>query len=153
MAFSTGRFMRHERFARAVEPDHVCGLVRLVFKDRVVFHDGDEELVPGVSLHRIGGHTAGMQCVRVNTKRGWVVLASDCSHYYEHFEAGRGFPLVYHVGELFEGYGKLKQLASSIEHVVPGHDPLVMHRYPPVSEALRGIAVRLDVEPMKEETQ
>jgi hypothetical protein len=30
---------------------------------------------PGVSVHRIGGHTAGLQCVRVYTQRGWVVLA------------------------------------------------------------------------------
>ena len=96
---------------------------------------------------RIGGHTAGMQCVRVHTKRGWVVVASDTSHYYEHFETGRGFPLVFHVGELIEGYAKLKKLAASPRHVVPGHDPLVIQRYPAVSEALRGIAVRLDQEP------
>jgi hypothetical protein len=30
---------------------------------------------------------------------------------------------------------------------VPGHDPLVMQRYPAASDALQGIAVRLDVEP------
>ena len=148
MAFATGRHMRHERFAKPYEPDHVCGLVRLVFGNKVVFHDGDDEIAPGISVHRIGGHTAGMQAVRVNTKRGWVVLASDASHYYEHFESGRGFPLVFHVGELIEGYGKLKKLASSPSHVVPGHDPLVMKRYPAVSDALQGIAVRLDAEPV-----
>lgn len=147
MAFSTGRHMRHERFSKPVEPDHVCGLVRLVFKDRVVFHDGDDEVAPGITLHRIGGHTAGMQAVRVHTRRGWVVLASDCSHYYEHFEQNKGFPLVFHVGDLFEGYSRLKKLASSPRHVVPGHDPLVIQRYPAVSPALEGIAVRLDAEP------
>ncbi len=148
MAFSTGRHMRHERFARPVEPDHVCGMVRLAFESRVVFHDGDEEIAPGVSLHRIGGHTMGLQVVRVHTKRGWVVLASDATHYYEHFETGRAFPLVYHVGELIEGYAKLRSLASSPGHVIPGHDPLVLHRYPPVSDSLRGIAARLDLAPI-----
>ena len=148
MAFATGRYMRHDRFARPYEPDHVCGMVRLVFRDRVMFHDGDDEIAPGISVHRIGGHTAGMQCVRVHTRRGWVVLASDASHYYEHFETNRGFPLVFHVGDLIEGYGKLKKLAASPRHVIPGHDPLVMHRYPPVSQALDGIAVRLDADPI-----
>jgi glyoxylase-like metal-dependent hydrolase (beta-lactamase superfamily II) len=148
MAFATGRHMRHDRFARPYEPDHVCGLVRLVFGDRVVFHDGDGEIAPGISVHHIGGHTAGLQVVRVNTRRGWVVLASDASHYYEHFETGRGFPLVFHVGDLIEGYGKLKKLASSAQHVIPGHDPLVMSRYPAVSQALDGIAVRLDADPI-----
>jgi glyoxylase-like metal-dependent hydrolase (beta-lactamase superfamily II) len=148
MAFATGRHMRYERFAKPYEPDHVCGLVRLVHQKKVVFHDGDEELAPGLSLHRIGGHTMGMQVVRIHTKRGWVVLASDASHYYEHFETGRGFPLVFHVGDLIEGYGRLKRLASSPRHIVPGHDPLVMNRYPAASASLQGIAVRLDAEPI-----
>jgi glyoxylase-like metal-dependent hydrolase (beta-lactamase superfamily II) len=148
MAFATGRHMRHERFSKPYEPDHVCGLVRLVFKNKVVFHDGDDEIAPGITVHKIGGHTAGMQAVRVNTRRGWVVLASDASHYYEHFETSRGFPLVFHVGDLMEGYAKLRKLASSPKHVIPGHDPLVMQRYPAVSEELRGIAVRLDADPV-----
>lgn len=148
MAFATGRYMRHERFSKPYEPEHVIGLVRLAFRQKVAFHDGDEEIFPGLSVHKIGGHTMGLQAVRVHTRRGWVVLASDASHYYEHFDTGRGYPLVYHVGELLEGYAKLGKLASSPAHVVPGHDPLVMHRYPPVSPALAGIAVRLDAEPV-----
>ena len=148
MAFATGRHMRQERFNRAYEPDHVAGMIRLVYANRVVFHRGDEEIAPGVSVHHIGGHTAGLQIVRVHTARGWVVLASDASHYYEHFEQERAFPLVYHVGELIDGYRRLRSLAESPRHIIPGHDPLVIHRYPAVSEELRGIAVRLDAEPI-----
>lgn len=148
MAFATGRHMRHERFSKPYEPDHICGLVRLVYDNRVMFHDGDAEIAPGLSVHRIGGHTMGLQAVRVHTRRGWVVLASDASHYYEHFETGRAFPLVFHVGDLIQGYAKLAQLASSHRHVIPGHDPLVMTRYPAASAELQGIAVRLDAEPL-----
>ena len=147
MVFATGRHMRYERFNRAYEPDHIVGLVRLVYANRVAFHRGDETLAPGISVHRIGGHTAGMQVVRVHTARGWVVLASDASHYYEHFEQERAFPLVYHVGELIEGYRRLKSLAGSARHIIPGHDPLVIERYPALSDELRGIAARLDVDP------
>lgn len=148
MDFATGRYMCHERLRKPYEPDHVVGLVRLVFRNRVVFHDGDEELAPGLSVHRIGGHSMGLQAVRVHTRRGWVVLASDASHYYEHFEKDRAFPVVFHVGDLLQGYRKLRKLADSPSHIVPGHDPLVMDRYPPASDALRGVAVRLDAEPM-----
>jgi glyoxylase-like metal-dependent hydrolase (beta-lactamase superfamily II) len=147
MAFTTGRKMRHQQFSRPYEPDHVAGLIRLVYDNRVEFHDGDGEIAPGISVHRIGGHTAGLQVVRVHTARGWVVLASDASHYYEHFERDRVFPLVHHMGETVEGYRRLKQLAASPRHVVPGHDPRVLERYPAPSEALRGIAARLDVDP------
>jgi glyoxylase-like metal-dependent hydrolase (beta-lactamase superfamily II) len=147
MDFATGRYMCHERLRKPYEPDHVIGLVRQVYRNRVVFHDGDAELAPGLSVHRIGGHSMGLQAVRVHTSRGWIVLASDASHYYEHFEQYRAFPVVFHVGDLLQGYRKLATLADSPRHIVPGHDPLVMDRYPPPTEALRGIAVSLDAEP------
>ncbi|ARP81379.1 MBL fold hydrolase [Bordetella genomosp. 8] len=147
MAFATGRHMCCGMLNRAYEPDHVCGMVRLVYGDRVVFHDGDDAIAPGISVHRIGGHTDGLQAVRVHTSRGWVVLASDASHYYEHFEQDRVFPLVFDVGDVLQGYRRLKALAASPEHVVPGHDPLVMQRYPSAGPGLDGIAVRLDATP------
>lgn len=147
MQYATGRHMRHRQFNHGYEVDEVVGMVRMVYKDRVQFHKGEAELAPGLTVHRIGGHTHGLQCVRVHTQRGWVVLASDCSHYYEHFENKRVFTTMFHVGEAIEGYGTLLRLADSARHVVPGHDPLVMQRYPAPSESLAGIAVRLDVQP------
>ena len=149
MSFATGRYMRHGRFNHGYEVDDVVGMVKLVFKDRVHFHDGSAELAPGISVHHIGGHTAGLQCVRVATARGWVVLASDTSHYYEHMETGKVFPTTFHVGETIEGYDKLRALADSPQHIVPGHDPLVMERYPAPSKALDGVVVRLDVPPTR----
>ncbi|MCC7227844.1 MAG: N-acyl homoserine lactonase family protein [Burkholderiaceae bacterium] len=147
MAFATGRHMCCDRMNRGFEVDHVTGLIRLVYKDRIDFHRGDAEIAPGVSLHQVGGHTAGMQVVRVNTARGWVVLASDASHYYEHFEKNRVFHLVYHLGQAIEGYDTLRKLAGSPRHIIPGHDPLVIRRYPAVSPELEGIAVQLDRDP------
>ena len=147
MAFVTGRHMCHAHFRHSYEVEDIVGVVRMLYDDRVQFYDGDDELAPGVTIHRIGGHTAGLQCMRVHTKRGWVVLASDTSHYYEHFEKGRVFPTTYNIGEVLEGYNRLHRLAESPQHIVPGHDPLVMSRYPAVSGDLEGIAVRLDVMP------
>jgi glyoxylase-like metal-dependent hydrolase (beta-lactamase superfamily II) len=148
MKFVTGRHMRHFAFNKAYEIGHVAGMIRLVYEDRVIFHQGDAEIAPGIELLRVGGHTMGLQAVRVHTRRGWIVLASDASHYYEHFEAGRGFTLMYHLGEAIEGYGRMRSFAQSAQHIIPGHDPLVMQRYPAVSPELAGIAVRLDAEPM-----
>jgi hypothetical protein len=64
----------------------VVGIVRLNFAQRVKLYDGPAELSPGITLHPVGGHTPGMQFVRVHTSRGWVVLASDVTHYYENME-------------------------------------------------------------------
>jgi glyoxylase-like metal-dependent hydrolase (beta-lactamase superfamily II) len=48
------------------------------------------------------------------------------------------------VADMVEGYRKLRSLAESAAHIIPGHDPLVMQRHPAASKALEGIAVRLD---------
>ena len=117
MQYATGRHMRHRQFNHGYEVEEVVGMVRMVYKDRVVFHKGEAELAPGLTVHRIGGHTHGLQCVRVHTRRGWVVLASDTSHFYEHFEKKRAFTTMFHLGEALEGYDTLRRLADS-ERVV-----------------------------------
>jgi hypothetical protein len=45
---------------------------------------------------------------------------------------------------MLEGYNTLYRLADSPDHIVPGHDPLVMKYYPAESAELEGIVVRLD---------
>jgi hypothetical protein len=45
---------------------------------------------------------------------------------------------------MVDGYRRLRELAESPAHIVPGHDPLVMERYPAPSRDLAGIVVRLD---------
>ena len=147
MAYATGRFMCHEPLRHAYSAGHVKNMVDKVFNGQVAFHDGDAEIAPGVSVHHIGGHTRGLQCVRVHTQRGWIVLASDASHYYENMSATAPFPIVYHLGDMIEGYAKMRTLADSEQHVIPGHDPLVMHYYPAASHEMRDIVVRLDVAP------
>jgi hypothetical protein len=111
------------------------------------FHDGDDELASGISLHLVGGHSAGLQFVRVHTRRGWVVVASDAIHFYANVETGNPFPIVFNVGDMMEGWARCRRLADSADHIVPGHDPLVRARYPAPSAELEGIAVRLDVAP------
>jgi hypothetical protein len=86
----------------------------------------------------------GMQIVRVHTRRGFVVLASDASHYYENMEREIPYPIAFNLTEVLEGYRRAYALASSREHVIPGHDPLVLARYPSVSPELKGWIVRLD---------
>jgi glyoxylase-like metal-dependent hydrolase (beta-lactamase superfamily II) len=144
MRYATGRYMGHECFRGAYEVGDVVGMVRRVYENRVQFHDGDAEIAPGVSVHLIGGHTMGLQAVRVATRRGAVVLASDASHFYANMEQTRPFPIVWSVADMVDGYRKLRSLADSAEHIIPGHDPLVLERYPAPSSSLQGIAVRLD---------
>jgi glyoxylase-like metal-dependent hydrolase (beta-lactamase superfamily II) len=130
------------------EEDDVVAMVRKVFAGRVDFHDGVDEIAPGVSVHRIGGHSKGLQSVRVKTKRGYVMLAADATHLYNHFEQRRVFPITYNVAEVLEGYETLLRLASSPKHVIPGHDPKVLDKYPVARAGLEDWVVRLDADPV-----
>ncbi len=147
MEFATGRCMCHDLLSHGYEADDVVNLVRCVFDRRVQYHDGAAEIAPGVEVHHIGGHTKGLQAVRVRTNRGWVVLASDASHFYEHMEQDRAFPVIYHLGDMLAGYSTLRRLATSPRHIIPGHDPLVMGRYPAAGNGMEDWIVRLDLEP------
>ena len=147
MEFATGRCMCHDLLSHGYEADDVCHLVRCVFDRRVEYHDGAAEIAPGVEVHHVGGHTKGLQAVRVRTERGWVVLASDASHFYAHMEQDRAFPVLYNLGDMLAGFKTLRRLASSPQHVVPGHDPLVMRRYPAAGSGLEDWIVRLDLAP------
>ncbi|MBI5258558.1 MAG: N-acyl homoserine lactonase family protein [Burkholderiales bacterium] len=128
--YATGRCMCHAPLRHAYGVDDVVELVRQVYADRVVFHDGDATLAPGVELMLIGGHTRGLQALRVRTARGWLVLTSDAAHYYENLMNERPFPIVFNVADMLAGHRRLREAAESPAHLVPGHDPEVLARYP-----------------------
>lgn len=145
--FAVGRHMRHPFMRAPFEVEDVVGLVRLSHAGRVFLHNGVVPLYPGITLRPAPGHSAGLQFVQVNTKRGRVVLASDASHFYENMDRGHPFTILVSTGDTMDGYELLRGAADSPEHVVPGHDPLVMERYPAPSPALQGVVVRLDMPP------
>jgi glyoxylase-like metal-dependent hydrolase (beta-lactamase superfamily II) len=112
----------------------------------VVFHAGDSVLCPGVTLHHLPGHTMGLQAVRVETGRGPVVLASDAIHFWANLERETPYPVVADVPQYLQSLHALRRLAPSIDHIIPGHDPEVLARFP-AETGLHDI-VRLDLPPL-----
>lgn len=149
MQFATGPCMAHAYFNGAYTVEHVVEMVRNVYQGRVAFHAAEAEIAPGISVHRIGGHTLGLQCVRVCTEAGPVVLASDASHYFDNVERDAPYPIVHDVARMLDGFARLRELAGGDGRIVPGHDPAVMERYPAPDDASRGVVARLDVQPVR----
>ncbi|MFT5320835.1 MAG: glyoxylase-like metal-dependent hydrolase (beta-lactamase superfamily II) [Pseudohongiellaceae bacterium] len=144
MAYATGRYMANPLFGHAFEEDEIVAMVRNVYKGRVSFYDGDAELAPNISVHHVGGHTKGLQVVRLWTRKGWLVLASDASHYAANMNERRPFPIVVDIAQMIDGWDKMKTLVDDPANIIPGDDPEVMNIYPAPSAELEGIAVRLD---------
>jgi glyoxylase-like metal-dependent hydrolase (beta-lactamase superfamily II) len=149
IAYATGRCMCHHQMRHPFELDDVVAMVTRVYSDKVCFHQGTSEPFPGITLHHLGGHSRGLQAVRVKTRRGYVMLASDGAHHYEHLRSRRVFPVVDSVSDVLEGYDTIERLATSPSHVIPGHDPLVASLFPPAAPNLAEWIVRLDVEPTR----
>lgn len=139
MSFATGRHMCHPQINHFFEVEDVVQMVREVYAGRVCFYNGEAELAPGVSIHRVGGHTDGLQIVRIHTLRGWVVLASDALHYYANYNKNNPFPAIFNIGDMLQGYQLIDRLADSRDHIIPGHDPLVRDLYPKVAVDEPGI--------------
>ncbi len=130
MAFATGPCMCHDVLRMPFTAGHICEVIKRLYAGKVIFHDGEAEVTDGVTVHCVGGHSRGLQCVRVRTAAGWLVLASDAAHYYENFQARKPFPIVVELQNMLDGFDTLYRLASAPDLIIPGHDPLVREMFP-----------------------
>jgi glyoxylase-like metal-dependent hydrolase (beta-lactamase superfamily II) len=135
IAYATGPCMNHGHAGQFYEPDDLTAAVQALYGSRLHFCEANDELAPGLSVHLIGGHTAGLQVVRINTARGIVVLASDAAHFYANKALRNPFPAIHDLDAMISGYDRLDALATSPDHVIPGHDPEVLRIYPRFANA------------------
>lgn len=147
LAFVTGRAMTHKHLRHSFVLADVVEMVSMVYGDRAVFHDGEDDLFPGIRLHPMPGHTVGLQSLTVNTARGTVIVASDAAHYYESYLKEPVFNTHVDIFSMLESYRRLRRLAPTDDHVIPGHDPQVLKLYPPPRPELEGIVARVDGPP------
>jgi glyoxylase-like metal-dependent hydrolase (beta-lactamase superfamily II) len=127
MAFYTGRHASRPAFRHSIEVDDVCALVRLNYEGRLRFVEGAADVVPGIAVHKVGGHTAGMQVVTVETARGTAVVA---------FRERIPFNTLHDIPGTYAAFDRLHELASAPELILPGHDPLVLERLKPVKDGI-----------------
>ena len=130
MAFATGPCMCDDTLRMPFTADHVCEMVQHLYAGRLIYNASESEIAPGVTLHLVGGHSQGLQVVRVMTASGPLCLASDAAHYYENFEKGLLFPIVVDPHDMTAGFKKIVDLGGDASRVIPGHDPLVRERCP-----------------------
>ena len=148
MTFATGPCMCHDTL-RMPYADHVGEAIKRLYAGKVRFYAGDAQIAEGVTVHCIGGHSRGLQAVRVMTGSGWMVLASDAAHFYENLFDRKPFPIVVDLQNMLDGFERLIELASAPNLIIPGHDPLVRTYFPV------GVAPhihRLDVGPTQDFT-
>jgi len=130
--YATGDCMCDPKQNHFFSTDDISVLIKRLFAGNVKLVDGYREIRDGIELHRVGGHTDGLQVVRVRSSHGWVLLASDAAHYYENLAKENPFPAIFSLEDMLAGYTRIRQLVDDERFIVPGHDPEVCTRFPQV---------------------
>jgi glyoxylase-like metal-dependent hydrolase (beta-lactamase superfamily II) len=141
--FWVGLDSQHELFQSLVEADEIAALSDLHREGRLRLVEGDYEVAPGIRLLHTVGHTPGELMVSVETVAGTILLASDAVHFDEELERDMPFRHMCNLPAAFESYRVIRQMLTDglIAHVIPGHDPSVMTRFPPAETPLTKHAV------------
>jgi glyoxylase-like metal-dependent hydrolase (beta-lactamase superfamily II) len=130
--FWTGPYARRMLFAHATEPGELAHLAAAGEQGRLRLVEGTCDLVPGIELVVVGGHTPGQLVAQVATgEREAVVLAADALHFYEELERDRPFFVVADLADMYRGFDVLREMCEdSGRLLVAGHDADVGRRFP-----------------------
>lgn len=126
--FPNARFIVQKKeydYLTAPEPATKNGFdLDLVLKTTYEFVDGDNEIVEGISVVLTPGHSAGMQCVVVETTAGKYVLGGDLITLFENWEAVPHIPngVCYDLDLMMRSMDKIDRIGGT---VLPGHDEKV----------------------------
>ena len=120
----------------SLEEDELVAVVRLHFRGKLGLCHGSQEIVPGITVHHVGGHTMGSQIVQVETARGPAVLASDAAKLYRHVTEEIPQSHSHSLTDQVGGYQVIKRLAAHEDLIIPGHDPEAMRRLPAYADGI-----------------
>jgi glyoxylase-like metal-dependent hydrolase (beta-lactamase superfamily II) len=129
--------------AAVAEPRELAAIDAAVDAGRVREIENDRLIAPGVLALWTGGHAPGQLIIVVRSGNALVVVASDALHFYEELDGGPNFAIFSDLEEMNEGYELLRELARRGAVVVPGHDPLVLDRFPRLEGELSELGVRV----------
>ncbi len=135
--FWTGPMVRFRQIKQS--EGRVVELASISQEGRVHYLDGDAEIVPGVRVALLGGHTPGSQAVVVQTSKGQAVLCADAADFYlnlEHDIMGSALDLP----KALMAFDRMRSMASQPGLLIPGHDPSVMERFPSVAPGVAQVA-------------
>jgi glyoxylase-like metal-dependent hydrolase (beta-lactamase superfamily II) len=129
--FWTGPYAGRAQFAHSTEPGELAELAIIGRQGRLRLVDETEDLVPGIELVVVGGHTPGQLVARVNAGAGTVILAADALHFYEELERDRPFFVVADLADMYRGFDLLREMTAEPGRVLlAGHDAAVSDRFP-----------------------
>jgi glyoxylase-like metal-dependent hydrolase (beta-lactamase superfamily II) len=143
LEFWRSRAASDGELAGLAEPAELATVESAMRAGRITVIDEDAALFTGVTAIWTGGHAPGQLIVTVQSAGSLVVLASDALHFYEELSGPARFAVFTDAEETEAGYELLRELSRRGAVVVPGHDPVVMERFPRLPGELADLGVKL----------
>ncbi len=140
VAFWTGPVVRFDVYRQLANAPALGELVTLNYAGRVRLVEGECPVLPGLRVHWVGGHTAGLQIVSVETAKGPVILTSDASHFYRNVERRQPTQIITSLPQMLAAFETIHALAGTPRLIVAGHDPDVASRFSLVEPGIIRVA-------------
>lgn len=112
---------------KGVFPEDIIAYLMTEARDRLYLASDEEEVLPGISVFWTGGHTPCSQAVKIQTKKGAVVLTGDVVFLYDNIERNHPVGLSYSIPECLDA---MKRIKAEADLIIPAHDPKVLEKYP-----------------------
>ncbi len=130
-AYYTGAAWQPGGKAGGIDQDDVLTLVKLNMAHKVNLVDGDNrEIIDGITVYTGGRHTFASQFVGVRTAGGTAVIASDNMYLYENLQKHLPIAQTFDADSNLKAQDRMKKIASTLDLIVPGHDPAVFIKFP-----------------------
>lgn len=139
-AYYTGEAWQPGGKHGGIDPEDVDVLLRANIAGRLHLVNGDQQVIPGISVYIGGRHTWQSQYVSVATRSGAAVLASDNMYLYENLDKHIPIAQTFDREANLRAQDRMKTIAGRPDLIIPGHDPAVLTRFPKVAEGV----VRID---------
>jgi glyoxylase-like metal-dependent hydrolase (beta-lactamase superfamily II) len=115
----------------------VMKIVRANLDGRLRLINGDSvEIMPGIRVFIGSRHTYESQHVLVNTKTDKVLVASDDCWYYYNLDHLLPITLLFDPDAYVRELRRMKTLVTDTRLIIPGHDALVLSRFPLVAKGV-----------------
>ena len=131
-------YLQKKEYETAVNPPHpwlvFAYLPEIIkrldgdLKPRLQIIDGDAEILPGLSVMLVGGHTPGLQAVMLETKFGAkTCLTSDLCIFYRNIEEDKPIGICSCLVDVLTGMARVRKEA---DHIIVNHDPRLEEEFP-----------------------
>jgi glyoxylase-like metal-dependent hydrolase (beta-lactamase superfamily II) len=126
--------------AHFTEPTDLANLRAIKNQGRLTTFVNSIEIAPGIDVIEVGGHTPGQSMVRVPTREGVVLLASDTVHFREELDRDMPFLSATCLPAVYEGFETIRNMLArgEIDIVVTGHDASALDGFEPLGGVLAG---------------